>query len=45
MGSSPSDLERLNMQMLVSGLGLEGQRKLEASEVIVVGLGGLGCPA
>lgn len=45
MSLSPSELERYNRQMLVSGLGSEGQRKLEASKVIVAGLGGLGCPA
>ena len=29
--------------MLISGLGLEGQRKLRASKVVVAGIGGLGC--
>lgn len=45
MSLSPSELERYNRQMLISGWGLEGQRKLKASKVIVAGLGGLGCPA
>lgn len=43
MSLSPSELERYNRQIMISGLGLEGQRKLKASEVIVAGLGGLGC--
>jgi len=43
MGLSPSELERYNRQMLISDLGLEGQRKLRASKVVVAGIGGLGC--
>jgi molybdopterin/thiamine biosynthesis adenylyltransferase len=45
MSLSPSELERYNRQMLISGWGLEGQRKLKASKVAVAGLGGLGCPS
>ena len=45
MSLSPSELERYNRQMLISDWGLEGQRKLKASKVIVAGLGGLGCPS
>jgi molybdopterin/thiamine biosynthesis adenylyltransferase len=43
MSLSPSELERYNRQMLIPGLGLEGQRKLKAAKVAVVGVGGLGC--
>jgi molybdopterin/thiamine biosynthesis adenylyltransferase len=43
MSLSSSELERYNRQMLISGWGLEGQRKLKASKVIVAGIGGLGC--
>ena len=43
MSLSSSELERYNRQMLISGFGLEGQRKLKASKVAVVGAGGLGC--
>lgn len=42
MGLSPSELDRYNRQMLVSHWGLEGQRKLKAAKVVVVGMGGLG---
>lgn len=45
MSLSPSELERYNRQMLIAGWGLEGQRKLKASRVVVAGIGGLGCPA
>ena len=43
MSLSRSELERYNRQMLISGWGLEGQRKLKASKVVVAGIGGLGC--
>jgi molybdopterin/thiamine biosynthesis adenylyltransferase len=43
MSLSSSELERYNRQMLISGWGLEGQRKLKASKVVVAGTGGLGC--
>ena len=43
MGLSKAELERYNRQMLIEGWGLEGQRKLKASKVAVVGIGGLGC--
>ena len=43
MSLSPSELERYNRQILISNLGLEGQRELRASKVVVAGIGGLGC--
>jgi len=43
LGLSKAELERYNRQMLIEGWGLEGQRKLKASKVAVVGIGGLGC--
>jgi molybdopterin/thiamine biosynthesis adenylyltransferase len=45
MSLSPSELERYERQMLISGLGVEGQKKLKAARVAVVGIGGLGCSA
>lgn len=45
MNVSPSELERYSRQILISSLGLEGQKRLKASKVVVAGLGGLGCPA
>jgi len=45
MSLSPSELERYERQMLISGWGVEGQKKLKAARVAVVGIGGLGCSA
>ena len=45
MSLSPSELERYDRQMLISGLGINGQKKLKAAKVAVAGVGGLGCPA
>jgi molybdopterin/thiamine biosynthesis adenylyltransferase len=45
MDISPSELNRYDRQILISELGLEGQRKLKKSKIVVVGVGGLGCTA
>jgi len=42
---SPSELEQYDRQMLIPGLGTDGQKKLKAAKVAVAGVGGLGCPA
>lgn len=40
--SLPPALQRYHRQMLLPGFGLEGQRRLQASTVLVVGCGALG---
>lgn len=40
-----NDMARYNRQMLIQGWGIEGQKKLKNSKVVVLGAGGLGCPA
>ncbi len=41
---SERQLERYGRHILLGDVGLEGQRKLLSSKVVVVGVGGLGCP-
>ncbi|KAH9848425.1 hypothetical protein C2E23DRAFT_871233 [Lenzites betulinus] len=39
------DYRRYGRQMILDGIGLQGQLKLHQASVVVVGAGGLGCPA
>jgi len=38
------DLVRYSRQIMIPGFGIEGQKKLKASNVLIAGLGGLGSP-
>lgn len=41
----PGYTERYARQTMLPEIGVAGQQKLEAASVLIVGLGGLGCPA
>lgn len=42
---SKEELIRYNRQMIVPAIGIKGQEKIHASKILVIGAGGLGCPA
>lgn len=42
---TPAELSRYSRHILLDELGVEGQRRLAASRVLVIGAGGLGSPA
>jgi sulfur-carrier protein adenylyltransferase/sulfurtransferase len=44
-GLTQAEVERYSRQLVLPELGLQGQRRLKASSVLVVGAGGLGIPA
>ena len=45
MSFSSAELERYDRQIRIKGLGKSGQSKLKKARAIVMGAGGLGCPA
>jgi adenylyltransferase/sulfurtransferase len=42
---SPAELSRYSRHILLDEIGVEGQRRLAAAKVLIVGAGGLGSPA
>ncbi|KAA3644595.1 MAG: molybdopterin-synthase adenylyltransferase MoeB [Chloroflexi bacterium] len=44
LGLSPEEIRRYSRHLLIPEVGLDGQKKLKASSVLVIGTGGLGSP-
>ncbi len=40
-----SQIERFSRQLVLKNIGAKGQKKIISSKILIVGIGGLGCPA
>ena len=39
------EIEKFSRQIILKNVGALGQRKIRESKVLIIGMGGLGCPA
>ena len=44
MQVSKNNFERYAKQIMLKNIGINGQKKILNSKVLIIGLGGLGCP-
>ena len=40
-----SQIERFSRQLVLKNIGANGQKKILSSKILIIGIGGLGCPA
>ena len=45
MSLTNNEIERYSRQIILKDIGISGQKKLKKSKILIIGLGGLGCPA
>ena len=43
-GLNKNQIERFSRQIILKNIGIIGQKKILNSKVLIVGMGGLGCP-
>ena len=39
------EIEKFSRQIILKNIGALGQRKIQDAKVLIIGMGGLGCPA
>lgn len=44
MKLSNIDLKKFSRQIIIKKVGIDGQRKINSSNILIIGMGGLGCP-
>ena len=44
MGLNSNDIERFKKQIILKKIGVAGQKKIKKAKVLIIGIGGLGCP-